>query len=48
MKKQNVKKKFGQIFLNDDISQKIINLQEIKNKNILEIGTGNLAITKLF
>lgn len=43
-----LKKKFGQNFLiNDDISQKIINLQEIKNKNILEIGTGNLAITKL-
>ena len=43
-----LKKKFGQNFLvNNDISQKIANLQEIKNKNILEIGTGNLAITKL-
>jgi len=43
-----LKKKFGQNFLvNNDISQKIVNLQEIKNKNILEIGTGNLAITKL-
>lgn len=43
-----LKKKFGQNFLvNNDISQKIVNLQEIENKNILEIGTGNLAITKL-
>ena len=40
------KKKFGQNFLNNNlISKEIVNTQIIKNKNILEIGCGNLALT---
>jgi 16S rRNA (adenine1518-N6/adenine1519-N6)-dimethyltransferase len=42
------KKRFGQNFLiNKEISKKIVNLFNISNKNILEIGPGNLALTKL-
>ena len=37
------KKKFGQNFLiNDTLIDQIIELENIKNKNILEIGPGNL------
>jgi len=40
------KKKFGQNFLNNNlISKEIVNTQVIKDKNILEIGCGNLALT---
>jgi len=42
-----LKKKFGQNFLiNETIANKIINCENILNKNILEIGPGNLALTK--
>ena len=41
------KKKYGQNFLvNKHISKKILLNEEIKNQNILEIGTGNLALSK--
>ena len=41
------KKKFGQNFLiNDTLIDQIIELENIQNKNILEIGPGNLALTK--
>ena len=41
------KKKFGQNFLiNDDLCEKIIKLEKITNQNILEVGPGNLALTK--
>ena len=41
------KKKFGQNFLiNENLCSQIINLETIKNKNILEVGPGNLALTK--
>jgi 16S rRNA (adenine1518-N6/adenine1519-N6)-dimethyltransferase len=41
------KKKFGQNFLNSSlIARKICNILEIKNENVLEIGPGNLALTK--
>lgn len=41
------KKKFGQNFLiNDDLSKEIVNLVEIQNKNVLEIGPGNMALTE--
>ena len=41
------KKKFGQNFLNDIyIINQIINCLRIKNENILEIGSGNLSLTK--
>ena len=40
------KKSLGQNFLIDDnISRKIVNLTNIKNNNILEIGPGNGALT---
>ena len=41
------KKKFGQNFLvNDDLCKQIINLEKITNLNILEVGPGNMALTK--
>ena len=41
------KKKFGQNFLiNESISKIIVNLSNLKQKNVLEIGPGNLALTK--
>lgn len=41
------KKKYGQNFLtNNEFSQKIVNSLNILNKCILEVGTGNLALTK--
>jgi len=41
------KKKFGQNFLiNENLCKKIIESELIENKNILEIGPGNLALTK--
>ena len=41
------KKQFGQNFLiNDKISQTIVNYENIEGNNILEIGPGNLALTK--
>ncbi len=41
------KKKYGQNFLvNHNISKKILLNEKIKNHNILEIGTGNLALSK--
>ncbi|WP_440680219.1 16S rRNA (adenine(1518)-N(6)/adenine(1519)-N(6))-dimethyltransferase RsmA [Candidatus Pelagibacter sp. HIMB1517] len=41
------KKKFGQNFLiNENISDQIIELESINNRNILEVGVGNLALTK--
>ena len=41
------KKSLGQNFLIDkNIIKKIINLIEIKNKNIIEIGPGKGALTK--
>ena len=42
------KKKYGQNFLiNNHISKKILLNENIENQNILEIGTGNLALSKL-
>ena len=42
------KKRFGQNFLiNNNISKKILFEEKITNQDILEIGTGNLALTKL-
>ena len=41
------KKKYGQNFLfNENLSNEIVNLEVINNKNILEIGPGNLILTK--
>ena len=41
------KKKYGQNFLiNQNISKKILLNEKIKHQNILEIGTGNLALSK--
>ena len=41
------KKKFGQNFLlNNDLCIQIVKLEKIKNHNILEIGPGNMALTK--
>lgn len=41
------KRKFGQNFLiNENICDQIIQCEIIKNNNILEIGPGNLALTK--
>ena len=43
------KKKYGQNFLvNQNISKKILFNEKIKNQNILEIGTGNLALSKFY
>ena len=40
------KKKYGQNFLiNENICNNIVNLENIKNNNILEIGPGNMALT---
>ena len=42
-----LKKKYGQNFLIDqNISEKILFKEKVKDQNILEIGTGNLALTK--
>ena len=42
------KKSLGQNFLNDrNIINKIINLTNIKNKNIIEIGPGKGALTEI-
>jgi len=42
------KKKYGQNFLiNNHISKRILLNENIKDQNILEIGTGNLALSKL-
>ena len=42
-----LKKSLGQNFLKDqNIINKIINLKNIKNKNIVEIGPGNGALTE--
>lgn len=42
------KKRFGQNFLvNKSLCEKIISFENIKNQNILEIGPGNLALSKL-
>ena len=41
------KKKYGQNFLiNENLSDQIIELEKVKNNNILEVGIGNLALTK--
>ena len=41
-----MKKRFGQNFLiNDQISNKIVELGNINDQNIIEIGPGNLALT---
>jgi len=41
------KKKFGQNFLiNENLADQIIGLEKIKYNNILEVGIGNLALTK--
>ena len=41
------KKSLGQNFLTDkNIIRKIVNLTDIKNKNIIEIGPGKGALTK--
>lgn len=41
------KKQYGQNFLiNSQIAQQIVNLSNIHNENILEIGPGNLALSK--
>ena len=41
------KKKFGQNFLIDkNIARKILSFEKIEKQNILEIGPGNLALTK--
>ena len=41
------KKKFGQNFLiNESLCEEITKLEKIENNNILEIGPGNLALTK--
>ena len=43
------KKSLGQNFLIDkNIIKKIINLKNIKNKNIIEIGPGKGALQKKF
>jgi len=43
-----MKKEYGQNFLiNENIAREIIELINIKNKNIIEIGPGNLALTNL-
>ena len=43
-----MRKEYGQNFLiNEKIASKIIRLSNIKNNNIIEIGPGNLALTKL-
>lgn len=43
-----MKKEYGQNFLiNKKIASEIIELINIKNKNIIEIGPGNLALTNL-
>lgn len=42
------KKKYGQNFLiSKSIANKICNVIDIKNKNVLEIGPGNLALTEI-
>ena len=42
------KRKYGQNFLiNKNFARKIISKEYIENQNILEIGAGNLALTKL-
>lgn len=42
------KKKFGQNFLiNNKIAEEITSLANIKNQNVLEIGPGNLALSKI-
>ena len=42
-----LRKKYGQNFLvNENIVKKILSKENINNKNVLEIGTGNLALTK--
>ena len=42
-----LKKKYGQNFLIDqNISEKILFKEKVKDQNILEIGTGKLALTK--
>ena len=44
---EKAKKSLGQNFLVDNnIIRKIINLSEIKNKHIVEIGPGTGALTK--
>ena len=41
------KKSLGQNFLNDkNIVRKIINIVDVKNKNIIEIGPGKGALTE--
>lgn len=41
------KKKFGQNFLiNEDLCKQIIKLEKITNLNVLEVGPGNMALTK--
>lgn len=43
-----MKKRYGQNFLiNKKISQTIVDLEDIQNQNILEVGAGNLALTNL-
>ena len=40
------KKSLGQNFLNDqNVIKKIVNLTEIRNRNIIEIGPGKGALT---
>ena len=42
-----LKKKYGQNFLIDqNISEKILFKEKVKDQNILEIGTGKLTLTK--
>lgn len=43
-----MKKRFGQNFLNNDlIASKIVEFGNIKGQNVIEIGSGNLALTKI-
>lgn len=47
MDKSYVRKRFSQNFLNDqNILKKIINIVDLNNKNILEIGPGKGSLTK--
>ena len=48
MKKDYARKRFGQNFLQDkNILEKIANVIDVSNKNIIEIGPGKGALTSL-
>lgn len=43
-----IKKKYGQNFLKSElIANKIVDILELKNENVLEVGPGNFALTNL-